>query len=117
MPSHSTIRRVFQYTLDETEFDRMAQEYHQQEQSGKGEVLAMDGKALRGTRIAGQERTDHVLSIYAVQDQYVLAQQAVDSKENEIVVAPRVLEQVSLAGKIVTGDAAAYPEGRLAHRL
>ena len=105
MPSHSTIRRVFQYTLNETEFDRMAQEYHQQEQSGKGEVLAMDGKALRGTRIAGQERTDHVLSIYAVQDQYVLAQQAVDSKENEIVVAPRVLEQVSLAGKIVTGDA------------
>jgi predicted transposase YbfD/YdcC len=105
MPSHSTIRRVFQDTLSEAEFDRMAQEYHQQEQSGEGEVLAMDGKALRGTRIAGQERNDHVLSIYEVQDQCVLAQQTVDSKENEIIAAPRVLEQVSLTGKIVTGDA------------
>jgi predicted transposase YbfD/YdcC len=105
MPSHSTVRRVFYSILDEAEFDRLAQEYHQQEQTGKGEVLAMDGKALRGTRIAGQERNDHILSIYDVQDQYVLAQQTVDNKENEIVAAPRVLEQVALAGKIVTGDA------------
>jgi len=50
MPSHSTIRRVFQNTLSEVEFDRLAQEYHQQEQTGAGEQLAMDGKALRGTR-------------------------------------------------------------------
>jgi hypothetical protein len=44
MPSHSTIRRVFHSVLDEAEFDRMAQEYHQREQSKAGEVLAMDGK-------------------------------------------------------------------------
>jgi hypothetical protein len=105
MPSHSTIRRVFHSTLDEAEFDRMAQAYNQQEQTRAGEVLAMDGNALRGTRIAGQERHDHVLSVYEVQDQCVLAQQTVETKENEIVAAPRVLEQVPLAGKIVTGDA------------
>jgi hypothetical protein len=101
MPSHSTIRRVFHSILDEAEFDRMAQEYQQQEQSRSGKVLAMDGKTLRGTRVAGQERSDHVLSIYEVEDQSVLAQEAVDSKENEIVAAPRALEQVSLVGKIV----------------
>jgi len=105
MPSHSTIRRVFQDTLNEAEFSQLAQDYHRQEQTGKGEVLAMDGKALRGTRIVGQERNDHILSVYDVQDQYVLAQQTVDSKENEIVAAPRVLEQISMVGKIVTGDA------------
>ncbi len=105
MPSHSTIRRVFHSILDESEFDRMVQAYHQQEQTGKGEILAMDGKTLRGTRIAGLERSDHVLSIYEVKDQYVLAHQTVDTKENEIVAAPQLLEQVSLAGKIVTGDA------------
>jgi predicted transposase YbfD/YdcC len=105
MPSHSTIRRVFHSILEETEFDRMAQEYNQQEHTGTGEVLSMDGKALRGTRIAGQERSDQVLSLYDGQEQLVLAQAAVDTKENEIVAAPRVLEQVPIAGKVITGDA------------
>jgi predicted transposase YbfD/YdcC len=105
MPSHSTIRRVFHTTLQEAEFDRMAQEYNQQEQTGSGKVLSMDGKALRGTRVAGQECSDQVLSLYAVDDQLVLAQAAVDTKENEIVAALRVLEQVEVAGKIITGDA------------
>jgi predicted transposase YbfD/YdcC len=105
MPSHSTIRRVFHSILKETEFDRMAQEYNQQEHTGTGEVLSMDGKALRGTRVAGQERSDQVLSLYDGQEQLVLAQAAVDIKENEIVAAPRVLEQVPIDGKVITGDA------------
>ena len=105
MPSHSTIRRVFHTILDEAEFDRMAQTYHQQEQTGQGKSLAMDGKALRGTRIADQESSDQVLSLYDVQDQLVVAQAAVDTKENEIVAAPRVVEQVAIDGKVITGDA------------
>lgn len=105
MPSHSTIRRVFHSILDEAEFDRMAQEYSQQEQTGTGKVLSMDGKALRGTRIAEQEHSDQVLSLYDIQDQLVVAQESVETKENEIVAALRVLEQVSIAGKVITGDA------------
>jgi len=65
----------------------------------------MDGKALRGTRIPGQERSDYVLSIYDGENQRVLAQETVEEKENEIVAAPKVLERVNLAGKIITGDA------------
>lgn len=105
MPSHSTVRRVFQNILDESEFDRMAQEYNQQGGSDSDEVLAMDGKALRGTGISGQKPHEHVLSLYAVESQRVLAQKSVEQKENEIVAATRILGEVSLAGKIVTGDA------------
>jgi len=105
MPSHSTLRRVFHTILEEAEFDRMAQAFNQQEQTGSGKVLSMDGKALRGTRIADQERSDQVLSLYDVHDQLVVAQAAVDTKENEIVAAPRVLEQVAITGKVITGDA------------
>jgi len=105
MPSHSTIRRVFHTILEETEFNRMAQEYNQQKRTGDGKVLSMDGKALRGTRIAGQKGSDQVLSLYDGQEQLVLAQEAVETKENEIVAAPRVLAQVSIAGKVITGDA------------
>ena len=103
MPSHSTIRRVFQVIVDEDEFSQQAQDYTQQKQSG--ELLAIDGKTLRGTRVAGQEASDHVVSIYDVANQHVIAQTTVDTKENEIVAAPRLLDQVSVAGKIVTGDA------------
>jgi predicted transposase YbfD/YdcC len=116
MPSHSTIRRVFHRILDECEFDRMAQEYQQQEQDGGGEVLALDGKVLHGTQIAGVEDSDNVLSIYAVEEQAVLAQQAVDSKENEIVAAPQVLKRVTLAGKIVTADAL-HTQRAISHQI
>lgn len=105
MPSHSTIRRVYNSTMEEAEFNRMAQEYSQQEQSGTGKVYSMDGKVLRGTGIAEQESSDQVLSLYDGQDHLVLAQEAVETKENEIVAAPRVLAQVSIEGKVITGDA------------
>jgi predicted transposase YbfD/YdcC len=105
MPHHNTYRRVFQEIISEEEFELLMKEYHQQESEADGEVLAMDGKALRGTRIVGQERSDYVLSVYDGQTQQVKAQEVVESKENEIVAAPKVLAQVKLAGKIVTGDA------------
>jgi hypothetical protein len=105
MPSHSTIRRVFHSNVDEEEFNQLAHAYSQHKQEELGEVLALDGKTLRGTRVAGQQAGDHVLSVYDVTHQQVIAQATVASKENEIVAAPRVLETVSVAGKIVTGDA------------
>lgn len=105
MPHHNTYRRVFQNIVDEAEFEQLMREYHQQQTEGNGEVLSMDGKALRGTRIPGQERSDYVLSVYDGCTQQVKAQEVVESKENEIPAALRVLERVNMAGKIVTGDA------------
>jgi len=105
MPHHNTIRRVYQSILSEDEFDQMAQEYSQQEHAGQREVLALDGKTLRGTGISGHKEHDHILSLYGVESQHVLAQAMVDRKENEITAAPRVLEQVELSEKVVTGDA------------
>ena len=105
MPHHNTIRRVYQDILSEAEFNQMAQEYSQQEHGGKREVLALDGKTLRGTGISAHKKNDHVLSLYGVESQHVLAQAKVDRKENEITAAPRVLKQVELSGRVVTGDA------------
>ena len=71
MPHHNTYRRVFQKVVDKDEFEQMMNEYHEQQTEADGEVLSMDGKALRGTRIPGQERCDHVLSVYDGQTQQV----------------------------------------------
>lgn len=105
MPHHNTYRRVFQNILSQVEFEGLMEEYHQQVTEADGEVLAMDGKALRGTWITGQERGEYVLSIYDGQTQQVKVQEVIESKENEIVAAPKALERVNLTGKIVTGDA------------
>lgn len=105
MPHHNTIRRVFQCILSEAEFDRLAQEHSQQEQTGQGRILSLDGKTLRGTATAGVAPQAHVLSLYDGCDQQVLVQTAVDRKENEIPAAARVLEQIDISGKIITADA------------
>ena len=94
MPSHSTIRRVFQSTLNEAEFIGRPRNTVNKSRQEQGKFWQWMAKRCGARGFAEQERSDHVLSIYEVQDQQVVAQEAVDSKENEIVAAPRVLEQV-----------------------
>ncbi len=105
MPHHNTYRRVFQNIVSEEEFERLMEAYHRSDTDESGETLAMDGKALRGTRAGGELCGEYVLSIYAGQTQQVKVQEVVGNKENEIVAAPKALERVNLSGKIVTGDA------------
>jgi predicted transposase YbfD/YdcC len=68
-------------------------------------VVAVDGKTLRGTIPRGSTRGLHLLAAYRPEDGVVLAQVAVDQKENEIVAAPLLLKQLDLHGLVVTGDA------------
>ena len=105
-PSHMTYRRVLQDTIQPDEFERLSSEF-QQEHLEKGEevVFSLDGKTLKGTIPRGEVRGTHLLSIYAPGQGLVLVEAEVDRKENEIVVAPKILKQVNLSGAIVIGDA------------
>ena len=103
IPHHNTYRRVFQDVISETEFKKLMESYHQQGEAG--EILQMDGKALRGASIPGEEQNHYVLSLYDGRNQRVLTQEIVNEKENEIVAAPKLLKRVNLDGKIVTADA------------
>ena len=79
--------------------------FAQQPKAGHSLVIALDGKTLRGTIAAGQTRGQHLLAAYLPAEGWVLFQVEVESKENEISAAPRVLHMLDLRGKIVTGDA------------
>lgn len=69
------------------------------------DVRAIDGKTLRGTISIEQTQGAHLLSIYQGSHCATLAQIAVANKENEISAAPRLIKQVDVCGKTVTGDA------------
>lgn len=75
---------------------------------GRPDLVAIDGKTSRRShnRKAG-EGPLHLVSAYATNSRLVLAQEAVDEKENEIVVIPKLIDQLDLDGALVSIDAIA----------
>jgi predicted transposase YbfD/YdcC len=105
-PCHMTYRRLMQFIVSPDELERLLSEYHQGcLKKGSEIVFSMDGKTLKRTMPQGETRGTHLLSLYVPGQGLVLVQAKVDRKENEIVVAPTILKQVSLEGVIVIADA------------
>jgi predicted transposase YbfD/YdcC len=105
-PCHMTFRRLLSCIVSAEELEHLVAEYHRSQlQAGVEIVLTIDGKTLKGTIPAGEMRGTHLLSVYVPDQGLVLVEAAVDRKENEIVVAPKILKQVNLSGVIVIGDA------------
>jgi predicted transposase YbfD/YdcC len=106
MPHHSTYRRILEECVDGQQLQQLSSEYLlSQPKAGRSVIVALDGKTVRGTIDTQQTPGVHLLAVYLPEEGMVLAQVAVDRKENEIVAAPRVLEMVDLRGKVVVGDA------------
>ena len=74
--------------------------------AAEGEVIAVDGKTLRGSKTAPDGAGAlHLVSAYATDAGLVLAQRAVDGKSNEITAIPELLDMLNLEGAIVSIDA------------
>src|SRR6266511_4326635 len=67
-------------------------------------AVAVDGKTLRGA-VDADGRQVHLLAALAHGSGTVLAQRRVDAKSNEITGFRPLLDEVDLAGKVVTADA------------
>lgn len=73
-----------------------------------GEVVAIDGKTLRGSyNRDDRQSTIHMVSAYASANQLVLGQLKTDAKSNEITAIPALIQMLDLRGAIVTIDAMA----------
>ena len=105
MPHASTYRRVMQRGVDVTQLAQEAGKYLSTMSPAASEQRSLDGKTLRGTMPTGATQGVHVLAVQEVTKNLVLAQIEVGVQENEIRAAPRLLGQVDVAGKVVSGDA------------
>lgn len=104
VPSHDTLGAFFS-ALDAKEFAKCFVNYAASISSHtKGDVIALDGKTVRGVASKGKYPI-HIVSAFCSKNCLSLAQETVNEKENEIVAIPRLLELITVKGCIVTIDA------------
>jgi predicted transposase YbfD/YdcC len=106
MPHRVTMSRIMGQAVQVEELERVLQDYFDgQVQTSGAIVINLDGKVLRGTIALGETQGTHLLAAYLPQEGLVLLQVEVETKENEIVAAPKLLAQLDLRGKVITGEA------------
>jgi predicted transposase YbfD/YdcC len=107
LPHHSTYRRILSDEIDAEELDTLISAYLAQlPRNGQDVVIAIDGKTVRGTITREDPFGLHLLAAYLPGEGIVLMQMVVEKdKENEIIVAPKLLKCLDLRHKIVIGDA------------
>jgi predicted transposase YbfD/YdcC len=106
IPSHDTFGRVFA-ALNPQEFESSFMEWVQAiNQLTQGQVIAIDGKQLRGSQDSGAGKNAiYMVSAWATENQLVLGQRKVDDKSNEITAIPKLFKLLEVKGCIVMVDA------------
>jgi len=104
IPSHDTFNRVFGLinpTLFRDVFVAWTQSLRH---AVAGEVVAVDGKTLRGST-ARDHGPLHLVNVWASANRLILGQWKVADHSNEITALPALLRALELAGCTVTVDA------------
>lgn len=106
IPSHDTFGRVFSM-IDPEQFGKCFLSWARAaSQAISGQVVAIDGKSLRGSRDQANGRAAiHMVSAWATECRMVLGQVRTEDKSNEITAIPELIELLALKGCIVTIDA------------
>ena len=105
IPTAQTLRKVFRL-LDTEALQRGFAAWAASLRAEAREVIAVDGKTLRGSKTSPDGKGAlHLVSAYATEAGLVLAQRAVDGKSNEITAIPELLDMLNLKGAIVSIDA------------
>ena len=108
-PAHTAIRYILQGLSPADVENVFRQHAADLNHAGSGlgmHVVAFDGKALKGSFDNFNDvKAKQVLSAFAVNTALVLAHIEIDEKSNEIPAVQKLLEELDVAGHIVTCDA------------
>ena len=104
-PSHDTFSRVFRL-MDPIQFRACFIAFMQRFAVACEGVVAFDGKTLRRSFDKASAASPlHMVSAFAADTRLVLGQIAVDDKSNEITAMPKLIDMLTLKGRVVTADA------------
>lgn len=103
IPSHDTFNRIFRI-LDPKQFEQVFRRWTGGIVGALRDQIAIDGKALRGSAVAGASPV-HVVSAFATRLGLVLGQEKVADKSNEITAIPTLLEALAIKGCLISIDA------------
>ena len=115
MPSHHTIEKVCMM-IDSKAFMKLFIDWmrdivtgiNDQENGNEkniDDVIAIDGKALRGSRPAKGKKMVHIVSAYSTKLSLILGFTPVEKKSNEITAIPEILDMLVIEGSLITSDA------------
>ncbi len=108
-PAHTAIRYILQGLIArdvETVFREHAADLNFAPEDARARFIAFDGKTLKGSFDNFNDiKAKQVLTAFAVDTALVLAHIEIDEKSNEIPAVQKLLEELDLAGHIVTCDA------------
>lgn len=105
VPSSKTLKRLMSLMPTES-LNRLLENLRSVINESNGDIIAVDGKTLRGSR--GWDEKDrplHLLHAWSTEHGICLGQVSVDEKSNEITALPKLIESLDLKGTIVTTDA------------
>lgn len=106
IPSHDTFGRVFSLMNPDKFESCFCSWIEALDIDLNGEVIAIDGKTLRGS---GNKRKNknplHLVSAWAATHRVMLGQVKTEEKSNEIEAIPRLLSMLDISNSIVTIDA------------
>jgi len=105
-PSDDTFRRIFTALAPEAFCDCFVQFTASLSRRLGQELVAIDGKTLRGSFSAADKSAAlHLISAWATSSGLTLGQLLVDSKTNEITAVPKLLRRIDVEGCVVSLDA------------
>ena len=116
IPSEDTMNRVFS-SIDSSQFETCFIDWvNPRSETSKGQVIAIDGKALRSAKSNGKKSPVHMISAWASQNNLILGQIRVNEKSNEITAIPELLDTLFVEGNIITIDAMGT-QTNIAHKI